>query len=646
MVRCVAWHPQRPLLAAAGGLSTIQLWELPEQGTELIASDTLHLPPYYGSLRDLTFTQDGAHLLALADRGLIEFRQEGTPSIRRPRAAVHEPLHTVSTPLFSPEEGRWHEGQLWFNNSRQWGVYDPRSRSLVRESPVDEHAYALHVSPQHQTLLRYRSNNSQGHRIEVRTLDGGLLTSIRDVPKGSQDFPPDHGFVMRLEDDGTTVTFGQAAQVFRVSVLDVNVRYTRAFDQGDVQLTSLNTPAGLAITVGGVRNTLRLWNTLTHASMIALEPWQLDGLSGYVTKAHLDSASRLALGTSKGEVRVYDLTSGLHLMRGTRHGEGVVNDLTFSPEGSLLASAAQDGTVRLWDVRTGEEMAAFTHPAGVYLVRFSPLANELISIDQHGTIFTWDLNGLAAWREATSMPAALEDVAASTPGPDLPVDERGQYLADARQGKLGRYGERSWALHLRTPPDRAPVQGGSDLVDAYRAAKRHAARFAEQLQQFGKAHGARVRIRPGSGIKDANRSVEKLLNKPGGLPTDLLGGTLIVDSMARMYELAERLEEAFEVVGFRDRMIYRVRSQYGDLQFSVMLEGHLAEVKVVHDLFQQIDRYEHRVYEIQRSLDAEFTDEDLPLAERFVGDALAMASRQMYTAAWEWITAREEGLDD
>ena len=52
---------------------------------------------------------------------------------------------------------------------------------------------------------------------------------------------------------------------------------------------------------------------------------------------------------------------------------GRVNDLAFSPDGAMLATASDDHTVKLWDVATGEELQKFTgYPSGVGAVLFSP----------------------------------------------------------------------------------------------------------------------------------------------------------------------------------------------------------------------------------------------------------------------------------
>jgi WD40 repeat protein len=38
---------------------------------------------------------------------------------------------------------------------------------------------------------------------------------------------------------------------------------------------------------------------------------------------------------------------------------GIVGPMAFSPDGELLATGADDGTVQLWDPQTGREVARF-----------------------------------------------------------------------------------------------------------------------------------------------------------------------------------------------------------------------------------------------------------------------------------------------
>ena len=76
--------------------------------------------------------------------------------------------------------------------------------------------------------------------------------------------------------------------------------------------------------------------------------------------------------------------------------------LTFSPDGKRLASGGQDFIVRLWDVSTSQELAAFRrHTAPINTVAFSPDGKTLVSAGN-------DLR-LNVWRAATEQAVLARD---------------------------------------------------------------------------------------------------------------------------------------------------------------------------------------------------------------------------------------------
>ena len=75
------------------------------------------------------------------------------------------------------------------------------------------------------------------------------------------------------------------------------------------------------------------------------------------------------------------------------HGHrGIVWDIACSPDGKQLATAGDDGTVRVWDAQSLSELRVFRgHEDEVFTVAFSPDGQSLASAGPDGSIKLWDL---------------------------------------------------------------------------------------------------------------------------------------------------------------------------------------------------------------------------------------------------------------
>ena len=76
----------------------------------------------------------------------------------------------------------------------------------------------------------------------------------------------------------------------------------------------------------------------------------------------------------------------------TRAGHtGEITDVEFTPDGERLATSSLDGTVRIWDVKTGVEVLTLDeHAGGVEGLAFSLDGWRLASANHDGTIRIWD----------------------------------------------------------------------------------------------------------------------------------------------------------------------------------------------------------------------------------------------------------------
>ena len=134
---------------------------------------------------------------------------------------------------------------------------------------------------------------------------------------------------------------------------------------------------------------------------------------------------RAVSGGDDGTVRVWDLDTGepLHTLAGH---DGQVGAVAVSADGRRAVSGGDDGTVRVWDLDTGQPLHALAgHDGPVRAVAVSADGRRAVSGGDDGTVRVWDLDtgaaghalpattaGCRRWRSART--AAAPSPAATT----------------------------------------------------------------------------------------------------------------------------------------------------------------------------------------------------------------------------------------
>ena len=159
----------------------------------------------------------------------------------------------------------------------------------------------------------------------------------------------------------------------------------------------------------------------------------------------------LASAGTDGSVRLYDASS-LALQRELTGHAGECHDVAFSPEGTLVASGGYDSTILVHEVATGRPVARILTgvrpqgPISVLALEFSPDGERLAATTEDGRLLLWRTR---FWERVLEFRPHLDAVHA------LSFDHEGIQLATASvDGSIGiweaqRPEERIWALENR-----------------------------------------------------------------------------------------------------------------------------------------------------------------------------------------------------
>jgi WD40 repeat protein len=332
-IQALAWHPRGGTLAAACSDGTVRLWSI---------SETLDAPAppeviaaHKGAALSVAWSGDGSRLASGgSDETVCLWRPSANfgPLITRDKAV---PLHSLAVSA---------DGEHIAVGSEQGDIFAWKGEN---ESHVSWHTGSrLLCLAWHDAQPRLASGNEAGELQLWQFSERDPVSSLKPEQSGGTDQTI---WRIRWSPGGKELAFTSHNGAVKIWKPGESEAPRLAGQMPDFALGLAWSPDGATCAAGSTGGEIWLWKSGGGAEPILKIPKQLgEGHGDSVSSlAYLRGGKVLASCGRDGTLRLWDARSGAPLAR-TLPAGGPLDDLALSPDGTEIAAAGTDGYLRIW----------------------------------------------------------------------------------------------------------------------------------------------------------------------------------------------------------------------------------------------------------------------------------------------------------